>query len=171
MDGVQKFPNKPKIISSNPINLSTTADSVMIFCIIASMSIFDSFSTLLSILKQGVFVDQKSLLMQKNKSELREMLVYVDKITKLNKKQLVDLVNEKINFFDIKKFPMLREVVKRFLETDPSIEKTSVEKTNFLRYLDNENYKGRSETPLPKPLEIYSLIFTLDSHKTITFNL
>ena len=77
------------------MNLTSTADSVMMFCIIASMAIIDAFSTLLSILKKGIFIDQKSLLMQKTNSELRAMLVGVDKISKLNKKQLVDLEIEK----------------------------------------------------------------------------
>jgi len=74
------------------MNLTTTNDSVMMFCIVASMAIFDAFSTLLSILKKGFFVDQKSLLMQKTNKELKEMLVGVEKISKLNKTQLVDLV-------------------------------------------------------------------------------
>ena len=99
MDGVQKLPNKPKIISSKPMNLTTTADSVMMFCIIASMAIFDAFLTLLSILKKGIFVDQKSLLMEKTNSELRAMLVGIDKISKLNKKQLVNLIIEKNELF------------------------------------------------------------------------
>ena len=81
------------------MNLTTTADSVMMFCIIASMAIFDAFSTLLSILKKGIFVDQKSVLMQKTNSELRAMLIGIDKIYKLNKKQLVDLVIEKNELF------------------------------------------------------------------------
>ena len=74
------------------MNLTTNADRVMMFCILASMAIFDAFSTLLSIFKKGVFVDQKSLLMQKTNRELKEMLVGVEKISKLNKKQLVDLI-------------------------------------------------------------------------------
>ena len=74
------------------MNLTTTADSVMMFCILASMAVFDAFSTLLSIFKKGVFVDQKSLLMQKTNRELRAMLIGVEKISKLNKKQLVDLI-------------------------------------------------------------------------------
>ena len=74
------------------MNLTTTIDSVMMFCILASMAIFDAFSTLLSILKKGIFVDQKSLLMQKTNRELKAMLVGVEKISKLNKKQLVDLI-------------------------------------------------------------------------------
>ena len=81
------------------MNLTTTADSVMMFCIISSMAIFNALSTLLSILKKGIFVDQKSLLMQKTNSELRTMLVGVDKISKLNKKQLVNLVLEKNELF------------------------------------------------------------------------
>ena len=74
------------------MNLTTNADRVMMFCILASMAIFDAFSTLLSILKKGIFVDQRSLLMQKTNRELKAMLVGVDKISKLNKKQLVDLI-------------------------------------------------------------------------------
>ena len=64
----------------------------MMFCILASMAIFDAFSTLLSIVKKGIFVDQKSLLMQKTNKELKAMLVGVEKISKLNKKQLVELI-------------------------------------------------------------------------------
>ena len=74
------------------MNLTTHADRVMMFCILASMAIFDAFSTLLSIFKKGVFVDQKSLLMQKTNRELRAMLIGVEKISKLNKEQLVELV-------------------------------------------------------------------------------
>ena len=74
------------------MNLTTNADRVMMFCILASMAIFDAFSTLLSIFKKGVFVDQKSLLMQKTNKELKAMLIGVEKISKLNKEQLVELV-------------------------------------------------------------------------------
>ena len=102
------------------MNFTTTADSVMMFCIIASITIFNALSTLLSILKKGIFVDHKSILMEKTNSQFRAMLVGIDKISKLNKKQLVDLVIEKINFFDTKNFSLRRKVVKRFLETGPS---------------------------------------------------
>ena len=74
------------------MNLTTTTDSVMMFCILASMAIFDAFSTLLSILKKGIFVDQKSLLMQKTNRELKTMLKRVKSISNMNKKQLVDLI-------------------------------------------------------------------------------
>ena len=74
------------------MNLTTNADRVMMFCILASIAILNAFSTLLSIFKKGVFVDQKSLLMQKTNRELRAMLIGVEKISNLNKKQLVDLI-------------------------------------------------------------------------------
>ena len=74
------------------MNLTTTTDSVMMFCILASMVIFDAFSTLFSILKKGIFVDQKSLLMQKTNRELKAMLKGVKSISNMNKKQLVDLI-------------------------------------------------------------------------------
>ena len=74
------------------MNLTTTTDSVMMFCILASMAIFDAFSTLLSILKKGIFVDQKSLLMQKTNRKLKAMLAGVKSISNMNKKQLVDLI-------------------------------------------------------------------------------
>ena len=74
------------------MNLTTNADRAMMFCILASIAILDAFSTLLSIFKKGVFVDQKSLLMQKTNRELKAMLVGVEKISKLNKEQLVDLI-------------------------------------------------------------------------------
>ena len=74
------------------MNLTTTTDSVMMFCILASIAIFDAFSTLLSILKKGIFVDQKLLLMQKTNRELKAMLTGVKSISNMNKKQLVDLI-------------------------------------------------------------------------------
>ncbi len=74
------------------MNLTTNADRVMMFGILASIAILDAFSTLLSIFKKGVFVDQRSLLMQKTNRELRAMLIGVEKISKLNKEQLVELV-------------------------------------------------------------------------------
>ena len=74
------------------MNLTTNADRVMMFCILVSMAIFDAFSTLLSILKKGIFIDQRSILMKKTNRELKAMLVGVEKISKLNKKQLVDLI-------------------------------------------------------------------------------
>ena len=94
MDGVQKLPNKPKIIFPKPMNLTTTADSVMMFCIIASMAIFDAFSTLLSILKKGIFRNQRQFLMEKTNRELRQMLISTEikSVARLKKSELVDLL-------------------------------------------------------------------------------
>ena len=74
------------------MNLTTTTDSVMMFCILAVMAIFDAFYTLLSILKKGIFVDQREVLMKKTNKELKSMVIGVEKISKLNKKQLVELI-------------------------------------------------------------------------------
>ena len=74
------------------MNLTTNADRVMMFCILASMAILNAFSTLLSIFKKGVFRNERKFLMQKTNRELKAMLVGVEKISKLNKEQLVDLV-------------------------------------------------------------------------------
>ena len=74
------------------MNLTTNADRIMMFCILASMAIFDAFSSLVSILKKGVFVDETSLLMKKTNKELKAMLVGVEKISNLDKKQLVELI-------------------------------------------------------------------------------
>tara|TARA_Y100001968_G_C19099682_1_gene591870 strand:+ start:45 stop:206 length:162 start_codon:yes stop_codon:yes gene_type:complete len=49
------------------------------FYILASMAIFYAFSTLLSIYKKGIFVEQKLLLMQKTDKEFIALLVCVDK--------------------------------------------------------------------------------------------
>ena len=76
------------------MNLTTTADSVMMFCIIASMAIFDAFSTLLSILKKGIFRNQRQFLMEKTNRELRRMLMLseIKSIARLKKSELVDLL-------------------------------------------------------------------------------
>ena len=72
--------------------MTSITDGVVIFCIVATLIIADASLTLISILNKGIFVDQKSLLMQKTNRELRAMLIGVEKISKLNKEQLVELV-------------------------------------------------------------------------------
>ena len=71
---------------------TTIADEVMMFCILASMTIFDALLTLLSIFKKGVCIDQRKLLMQKTNKELRSLLVGVKNTSKMNKVHLVDLL-------------------------------------------------------------------------------
>ncbi len=76
------------------MNVTTTADSVMMFCMVDSIVIFDVLPNLLSMLKKGIFIDQKSILMLKTNRELRTTLLDVEKISKLNK-QLINLILEK----------------------------------------------------------------------------
>ena len=72
--------------------MTSITDGVVIFCIAATLIIFDSLVTLLSIFKKGIFVDQRAFLMQKTNKELKAMLTGVKRISNLNKKQLVELV-------------------------------------------------------------------------------
>ena len=76
------------------MNLTTTADSVIMFCILAVIAIVDSFLTLLSILKKGIFRNQRQFLMEKTNKELRKMLMHseIKGIARLKKSELVDLL-------------------------------------------------------------------------------
>ena len=76
------------------MNLTTTADSVMMFCILAVMTISDAFLTLLSIPKKGVFRNERNFLMQKTNKELKQLLgeTKVKNIGRLRKADLIDLI-------------------------------------------------------------------------------
>ena len=76
------------------MNLTTNADRVMMFRILAAMAIFDSSLTLLSILKKGIFRNQRQFLMGKTNRELRKMLMdsEIKGIARLKKSELVDLI-------------------------------------------------------------------------------
>ena len=82
--------HQQKYLTDNP--MTSITDGVVIFCIAATRIIFDAAFTLLSIFKKGIFVDQKSHLMQKTNKELKAMLVGVKNLSSKNKKQLVELV-------------------------------------------------------------------------------
>ena len=79
-----------KVFFNNP--MTSITDGVVIFCIAATLIIFDALLTLVSIFKKGIFVDQKSLLMQKTNKELKAMLVGVKSISNMRKSELVNLV-------------------------------------------------------------------------------
>ena len=83
-----------KEFSEKSMNLTTTADAVMMFCILAAMTTFDSVLTLLSIPKKGVFRNQRQFLMEKSNKELRQMLMCneIKGIARLKKTELVDLL-------------------------------------------------------------------------------
>ncbi len=72
--------------------MTSITDGVVIFCIAATLIIFDALITLLSNFKKGIFVDHKSLLMQKTNKELKAMLTGVKRISNLNEKELVELI-------------------------------------------------------------------------------
>ena len=79
-----------KVFFNNP--MTSITDGVVIFCIAATLIIFDALVTLLSIFKKGILVDQKSLLMQKTNKELKAMLVGVKSISNMRKTELVNQV-------------------------------------------------------------------------------
>ena len=78
----------------NMISISITADSVMMFCILAAMTISDAWLTLLSIPKKGVFRNERHFLMQKTNKELKQLLgeTKVKNIGRLRKADLIDLI-------------------------------------------------------------------------------
>ena len=75
------------------MNLNTTADSVMMFCILATISISDAVLTLLSIPSKGIFINQRELLATKTNKELRAMLVDLKTTSKLSKMRKSELIN------------------------------------------------------------------------------
>ena len=79
-----------QVFFDNP--MTSITDGVVIFCIAATLIIFDAVLTLLSIFQKGVCINQRDLLMKKTNKELKAMLTGVKRISNLNKKQLVELV-------------------------------------------------------------------------------
>ena len=74
------------------MNLITITDGVIVFCIALAITIFEAIQELLTIFQKGIFVNQRDILLKKTNRELKAMLTGMKKISKLNKKQLVDLV-------------------------------------------------------------------------------
>ena len=60
--------------------------------VVVTLLIIDSFQTLLSLFKKGIFIDRRTLLLKKTNKELKGMLVGVKKISNLKKEQLIDLI-------------------------------------------------------------------------------
>ena len=59
------------------MKLTNTSDSMMMFCIIAAISVFNAVLTLLSIFKKGVFLNQRDSFMLKTNRDLKTMLMNV----------------------------------------------------------------------------------------------
>ena len=72
--------------------MTSITDGVVIFCIAATLIIFDALVTLLSIFKKGVCVNQREVLMKKTNKELKAMLTGVKSISNMRKSELVNLV-------------------------------------------------------------------------------
>ena len=74
------------------MKLLTITDGVVVFFIAVAITLCEAIQELLTIFQKGIFVNQKEVLLKKTNRELKAMLNGVEKISKLNKKQLVDLV-------------------------------------------------------------------------------
>ena len=72
-------------------------EQVVIFLIMLFVLVFEALKILLSILEKGIWKDRREILLDKTNQELRSMLVAVDKISRLNKNQLIDLILESSN--------------------------------------------------------------------------
>ena len=72
-------------------------EQVVIFLIMLFVLVFEALKILLSILEKGIWKDRREILLDKTNQELRSMLVGVDKISRLNKNQLIDLILESSN--------------------------------------------------------------------------
>ncbi len=67
-------------------------DRTIMLCVIVVLATIDALITLLSIFDKGIFIDQRTQLMDKTNRQLREMLIGVKGISSLKKADLVELV-------------------------------------------------------------------------------
>ena len=67
-------------------------DRTIMLCVIIVLATIDALITLLSIFKKGIFIDQRTQLMDKTNRQLKEMLIGVKGISSLKKTELVELV-------------------------------------------------------------------------------
>ena len=67
-------------------------DRTIMLCVIVVLATIDALITLLSIFDKGIFIDQRTQLMNKTNRQLREMLIGVKGISSLKKADLVELV-------------------------------------------------------------------------------
>ena len=67
-------------------------DRTIMVCVIVVLTLIDALITLLSIFKKGIFIDQRTQLMDKTNRQLKEMLIGVKGISSLKKTELIELV-------------------------------------------------------------------------------
>ena len=72
--------------------MNTYTDCAVIFFIMVAIITFDSVITLLSIFKDGILKNKRDILLEKANKELKSMLTGVNKVSNLNKNQLVELI-------------------------------------------------------------------------------
>ena len=70
----------------------TIADGVILLFIAVALTFFEAIQELLTIFSQGIFVNQRDILLKKTNKELKAMLAGVKSLSSKNKQQLVDLV-------------------------------------------------------------------------------
>jgi len=74
------------------MKLDTIADGVILLFIAVALTFFEAIQELLTIFSQGIFVNQRDILLKKTNKELKAMLAGVKSLSSKNKQQLVDLV-------------------------------------------------------------------------------
>tara|TARA_B100000131_G_C17612200_1_gene408133 strand:- start:213 stop:449 length:237 start_codon:yes stop_codon:yes gene_type:complete len=74
------------------MKLDTIADGVILLFIAVALTFFEAVQELLTIFSQGIFVNQRDILLKKTNKELKVMLAGVKSLSSKNKQQLVDLV-------------------------------------------------------------------------------
>ena len=67
-------------------------DRTIMLCVIVVLASIDALITLLSIFDKGIFIDQRTQLMDKTNRQLKEMLIGVKGISSLKKAELIELV-------------------------------------------------------------------------------
>ena len=67
-------------------------DRTIMLCVIIVLATIDALITLLSIFKKGIFIDQRTQLMDKTNRQLKEMLIGVKGISSLKKTELIELI-------------------------------------------------------------------------------
>ena len=67
-------------------------DRTIMLCVIIVFASIDALITLLPIFKKGIFIDQRTQLMDKTNRQLKEMLIGVKGISSLKKTELIELV-------------------------------------------------------------------------------
>ena len=67
-------------------------DRTIMLCVIVVLATIDALITLLSIFKKGIFIDQRTQLMDKTNRQLKEMLIGVKGISTHKKAELIELV-------------------------------------------------------------------------------